>query len=196
MKRLAANLILVLLLIGCTTTESPKIQRVTKIVTGDLTGFPSQHKSFAWYSSQDNAFLPANENRDLVISNTEASITKIMQEKGYNLVPIEQNPDFLIGYGLALESQLSDDEIFGKVGMVVGLSIDGVDQNRFQKGSALVAIYQPGDDMPKWRVLAQGFTDTNKSMKNRKDNIYGVMLSMLSPIPTVQTHLANTNTIK
>lgn len=187
MKRLAANFFLVLLLIGCTTTESPDPQRITKIVTGDLTGLPSQQKSFAWYPVQNNAFLPANENRDLVMTNTETSITKIMQEKGYKLVSIEQDPDFLIGYGLALESQLSDDEIFGKVGMVVGLSIEGVDKDRFQKGTALVAIYLPGDDMPKWRVLAQGFTDTNKSKQSRRDNIYAVMLSMLNPIPATQT---------
>ena len=183
MKRLAANLILVLLLIGCTTTEYPEAQRITKIVTGDLTNLPSQQKTFAWYPAQNKTFLPANENRDLVVNNTETSITKIMQKKGYNLVSIEHDPDFLIGYGLALESQLSDDEIFGKVGMVVGLSIEGVDKDRFQKGTALVAIYLPGDDMPKWRVLAQGFTDTNKSKQSRKDNIYAVMLSMLSPIP-------------
>jgi hypothetical protein len=187
MKRLASNLILVLLLMGCTTTEFPGVQQITKIVTGDLTNLPSQQKSFAWYPSENNAFLPANENRDLVMTNTETSITKIMQEKGYNLVQIEQNPDFLIGYGLALESHLSDDEIFGKVGMVVGLSIEGVDKDRFQKGTALVALYLPGDDMPKWRVLAQGFTDTNKSKQHRKDNIYAVMLSMLSPIPAAQT---------
>lgn len=184
--RLVVNFMLVVLLMGCTTTEYTNNKQVTKIVTGSLTELTSQHKRFAWYPSQNKAFLPANVNRDLVISYTEEAITQIMQDKGYTLVPIDQEPDFLVGYGLALESQLSDEEIFEKVGMVVGLSIAGVDKDKFEKGSALIAIYQPNDREPQWQVLAQGFADTTKSKQSRKDNIYTVMMSMLSTVPPVK----------
>ncbi len=184
--RLVINFMLVVMLMGCTTTEYTNNKQMTKIETGSLTELSSEQKRFAWYPNPKKAFLPANVNRDRVISYTEDAITQILQEKGYTLVPIDQKPDFLVGYGLALESQLSDEEIFEKVGMVVGLSIDGMDKDKFQKGSALVAIYQPNDKDPQWQVLAQGFADTTKTKQSRKDNIYAVMMSMLSTVPPVQ----------
>jgi len=174
--------ILMLVLAGCTTTEYAKITPVTKIVTGDLTNFPQQH-TFAWYPSHSKTFLPDSANKALFTEYTKDAITQIMQDKGYTLVPEPQQADFLVGYGLAIESELSDEEIFDKVGNTVGLVLNHLDPTKFQKGSALIAFYQPLTLQPQWQVLAQGIAKNKASAQARKDNIFAVMHSMLNQVP-------------
>ena len=176
--------ILVFILAGCTTTEYNNSNRITKVVTGDLTHYPQQNSTFAWYPSHSKTFLPDSANKTLFTRYTTSAITRIMQDKGYTLVDDIQQADFLVGYGLAIESELSDDEIFDKVGTTVGLSLNHLDPEQFQKGSAFIAFYQPLTLQPEWQVLAQGITENNKSEQARKNTIYAVMLSILNQVPS------------
>jgi len=175
--------ILMFVLAGCTTTEYVKITPLTKIVTGELTNFAQQQNTFAWYPSHSKTFLPDSANKKLFTEYTQGAITKIMQDKGYTLVDEPQQADFLIGYGLAIESELSDEEIFDKVGNTVGLVLNHLDPTKFQKGSALIAFYQPQTLLPQWQVLAQGIAKNKVSNQEREKNIYAVMYSMLNKVP-------------
>jgi len=177
-------LILMFILAGCTTTEYSNSNRLTKIVTGDLTHFPQQNSTFAWYPNHSKTYLPDSANKVLFTRYTTNAITRIMQDKGYTLVDDIQQADFIIGYGLAIESELSDDEIFDKVGTTVGLSLNHLDPEQFQKGSAFIAFYQPQTLQPEWQVLAQGIAKNNTSEQARKHSIYAVMLSMLNQVPS------------
>ncbi|NQZ93531.1 MAG: DUF4136 domain-containing protein [Moritella sp.] len=176
--------ILMFVLAGCTTTEYVKITPLTKIVIGDLTNFAQQQHTFAWYPNRSKTFLPDSANKTLFTEYTQGAITQIMQNKGYTLVDEPQQADFLIGYGLAIESELSDEEIFAKVGNKVGLVLNHLDPTEFQKGSAFIAFYQPQTLQPQWQVLAQGIAKNKVSTEERKKNIYAVMYSMLNKVPT------------
>lgn len=187
MKRFIIHLVLVLLLAGCVTTSGNGQRTVSKVITGDLAIFSSQNKRFAMYPSVNASYLAGGESSERAIANTKSSIAQIMVEKGYVPVPLNENPDFIIGFGLGLESKITDDEIFDKAGMVVGLSTEGINQKKFQKGTALVAVFAPGIKEPKWRVLTQGMSHMKKSDAARKENIHKLLISMLSSIPSVKS---------
>ncbi|MFT5808149.1 MAG: hypothetical protein ACI9LG_002450 [Moritella dasanensis] len=176
--------ILMFMLTGCTTTEYVTTTPITKIITGDLTHFAQQQRTFAWYPGQSKTFLPDSVNATLLTEYTEAAIAKIMQDKGYTFIDDAQQADFLVGYGLAIESELSDEEIFDKVGNTVGLVLSHDQATEFQKGSALIAFYKPQILQPQWQVLAQGIAKNKASTQARKNNIYAVMHSMLNKVPT------------
>lgn len=176
--------ILMVVLTSCTTTEYVTTTPITKIITGDLTNFEQQQRTFAWYPGQSKTFLPSSANETLLTQYTEEAISKVLQNKGYILVETPQQADFLVGYGLAVESELSDEEIFDKVGNTVGLVLSHHQATEFQKGSALIAFYKPQTLQPQWQVLAQGIAKNKASNQARKNNIYAVMHSMLNHIPT------------
>lgn len=179
--------ILMFLLAGCTTTEYQSTQQLTKVITGDLSHFAQQQHTFSWYPDRSKTFLPSNANKALFTQYTQDAITKIMQDKGYTLVDNTQQADFLIGYGLAIESELSDEEIFDKVGNTVGLVVNHLDPAEFQKGSAFIAFYQPQTLYPQWQVLAQGIAKNKVSSQARKNNINAVMYAMLNQVPRRNT---------
>ncbi|PKH07017.1 DUF4136 domain-containing protein [Moritella sp. Urea-trap-13] len=189
MIKLTMPLLVAILLVGCTTAEYPitsgynKINQLTKVETGDLTQFGQQKLTFAWYPGRGKTFLPADSNSALLTDYTENAITKIMQDKGYIFTYNVQQADFLIGYGLAVESELSDDQIFNKVGSNLGLSMSHLDPDKFQKGSALIAFYNPQTFQTEWQVLAQGIAKVGLSQQARKDKIAAVMFSMLNHVP-------------
>ncbi len=183
MKRFTLPFVFVLLLAGCVTTTGHNHPTINKVITGDLAIFSSPNKRFAMYPSVNASYLGRGESSERAINNTKSSIVQIMAEKGYTPVSINDNPDFIIGFGLGVESKITDDEIFDKAGMVVGLSTEGINQKKFQKGTALVAVFSPGNKEPRWRVLAQGMSHMKKSDGARKENIHTLLTSMLSPIP-------------
>jgi len=182
-------LAMAILLVGCTTSEYPptngynSVNQLTKVETGDLAQFAQQKMTFAWYPGRGKTFLPENSNKALFSNYTETAITQIMQDKGYTFTNNVQQADFLIGYGLAVESELSDEQIFNKVGSNLGLSMSHLDPDEFQKGSAIIAFYNPQTFQTEWQVLAQGIAKIEQSQQARKDKITAVMLSMLNHVP-------------
>jgi hypothetical protein len=190
MIKLTIPLLVAILLAGCTTSEYPqtngynKVNQLTKVETGDLTQFAQQKSTFAWYPGRGKTFLPETSNKALFARYTETSIIQIMQDKGYSFTSNVQQADFLIGYGLAVESELSDEQIFNKVGSNLGLSMSHLDPDKFQKGSALIAFYNQHTFQTEWQVLAQGIAKVGQSQQNRKEKIEAVMFSMLNHVPT------------
>ncbi|GIC78230.1 DUF4136 domain-containing protein [Moritella sp. F3] len=188
-KNIMPLLAMAILLVGCTTSEYPptngynSVNQLTKVETGDLAQFAQQKMTFAWYPGRGKTFLPENSNKALFSNYTETAITQIMQDKGYTFTNNVQQADFLIGYGLAVESELSDEQIFNKVGSNLGLSMSHLDPDEFQKGSAIIAFYNPQTFQTEWQVLAQGIAKIEQSQQARKDKITAVMLSMLNHVP-------------
>ena len=159
--------------------------RTTMVTTGDL-GFISDNTSrFAWHPSLENVVADERIDSEKVVRHMRASITQMMESKGYRLVSIDESPDLLIGFGLALESDMSDTEILMKAGLVAGLSTSGIDSEQYEKGSVLVALFKPKQLQPVWRVLAQGFTDFKQSGKQRQQRFDELISLMLGSIPSI-----------
>ncbi len=180
-------LLLTFILTACVTVDVPKSNptRATMVTTGDL-GFLSQSTPrFAWHPSLARVAAEEGVNDDNVVGLMRASMTKAMEAKGYRLVSIDDSPDLLVGFGIALESEMSDAEILDKAGLVPGLSTVGVDADKHEKGSVLVALFHPRMAEPAWRVLAQGFTDSEQSRDERQQRVDELVSLMLGGVPSI-----------
>ncbi|MBQ4888384.1 DUF4136 domain-containing protein [Shewanella sp. MMG014] len=172
------------LISGCATKEEvnkPAPSRITMVTSGDLSFISSQVKSFAWHPTMFTVHSANKLDDAELVRHMRQSITKIMEQKGYHFAKDNENPNVLIGFGMALESEMSDAEIMKRAGLVAGLSTSGIDDD-FEKGSVLVALFSPNRIQPIWKVLAQGFTETGKPIEDREirfDKLTGMMLSSI-----------------
>ncbi|MEZ9595194.1 DUF4136 domain-containing protein [Shewanella sp. 10N.261.52.F9] len=176
-----------LLLTACSSSDSleqASATRTTMVISGDLSALNTRSKSFAWHPTMFAVHASDEVDSEAVVKHMQKAITKVMQDKGYHLAQAHETPSVLVGYGLALESEMSDKEILKKAGLVAGLSTAGVD-DKYEKGSVLVALFNPNSPMPIWRVLAQGFAELDKSPEQREQRFERLLSSMLKPVPAV-----------
>lgn len=174
-------------LTACVTSEHIETSpmRTTMVTTGDLGFISGKNSSFAWHPSLANVVAGERIDSDKVVRHMQDALTQVMESKGYHLVSIDQSPDLLLGFGLALGSEMSDKEILKKAGLVPGLSTAGIDTEQYEKGSVLVAVFNPMQLQPAWRVLAQGFTDFEQSGKERQQRFDELVSLMLGSVPRI-----------
>ena len=150
-----SNIILVLSLVvltACTANnlDTTPTHRITMVATGDLS---SISKTYAWHETMFVVHTANKMDEDVLRKQLVSSVNKLMAEKGYQLVSINDSPQMTIGFGMALESEMSDTEILAKVGLVPGLNTQDINGD-YEKGSVLIAFFNPNVKLPFWRVLA------------------------------------------
>ncbi|GIU30383.1 DUF4136 domain-containing protein [Shewanella sp. MBTL60-007] len=176
------------LLVGCSSAKHVEAEmaatRTTMVTTGDLELLSHSTKAFAWHPDMFAVHASDEVDSKAVIKHMKAAITQAMEAKGYHLASAHESPSVLVGFGVALESEMSDKEILKRAGLVAGLSTEGVNKE-YEKGSVLVALFSPHSTMPVWRVLAQGFTDLDNSPEQREQRFERLLSAMLKPVPTI-----------
>ncbi|ABZ77390.1 conserved hypothetical protein [Shewanella halifaxensis HAW-EB4] len=176
------------LIAGCSTTDSVESEmsatRTTMVTTGDLSLLSHSTKAFAWHPNMFAVHASDEVDSQAVIKHMQAAIAQAMLAKGYHLATANELPSVLVGFGVALESEMSDKEILKRAGLVAGLSTEGIDKH-YEKGSVLVALFSPHSPMPVWRVLAQGFTDLDNSPLQREERFERLLSAMLKPVPAI-----------
>ncbi len=180
-------LLLTFILTACVTVDVPKSTptRATMVTSGDLSFLSQSTPRFAWHPSLARVATEEGVNEDKVVGLMRTAMTKAMEAKGYQLVSIDESPDLLLGFGIALESEMSDAEILKKAGLVPGLSTAGVDADKHEKGSVLVALFHPRMAEPAWRALAQGFTDSELNKDDRQQRVDELVALMLGAVPSI-----------
>lgn len=174
-----------ILLAGCVTSanNTPISSNLSLLTTGDLSFLTSNTRYFAIHPAISKAYVTDNIDSTKLMSQFETAITEQMVNKGYQQVSYTQSPDVLIGFGIATESQLSDERILSKVGLSAGLITEGVDNRKYEKGSVVIALFTPNQQLPKWKALAQGLTEQDRSDDNKQERINKVIQSMLKSVP-------------
>ncbi|MEZ9200236.1 DUF4136 domain-containing protein [Shewanella sp. 10N.286.54.B9] len=183
---IAAILLGLMALTGCSSqpTEELQVIRTTMVTSGDLSVINSSTKVFDWHPTMFAVHANDEVNKQVVVAHMKSAISKAMLAKGYRQATTHETPNILVGFGLALESEMSDKEILERAGLVPGLSTQGVD-DKYEKGSVLVALFTPHNPQPIWRVLAQGFTELDKKPADREQRFEQLLSTMLKPVPTV-----------
>ncbi len=150
----------VMVLTGCTTTVEPKAYPVATITSGDIEFVPQGASTYAWHPITGSNYLSQEYDEQSIDAHMLMSIRGKLAERGYQEVSLDRQPDFLVGYGVAVESQLSDLELFAKTLMSTGLKIDSddtVDGIQVEKGTVLIALYSASaDPQNRWLVMSQG----------------------------------------
>lgn len=180
-----------LLLSACTTVDkSNAIPLSTGLVSsGDMQSVTAKAKRYAWHPQLSQVKSHPKLTAETVLANSKRLINRDLAKKGYQLVSADSNPDFYVGFGLAMASSMDDDQILSKAGLVAGLSSSTsnqkADEQRFEKGSLFIALFKGLHRQPSWRVLFQGYADFERGKSEQKQHYQATITRMLRPIPMV-----------
>lgn len=184
-------LLLSLFMTACVSVpeeQDTSLSRTTIVASGELNLLhTSAIPTFALHPRLANVVPNEKINSYDVEILMRETIIKVMEQKGYQLVTLNDSPDMLVGYGFALGSSVSDQQILSKTGLVAGLSTHGVDMSEYEKGSVLIELYHPQQVDSVWRVLAQGFTNFEHEGEKRAERFEMLVNSMLGSVVSPNT---------
>ncbi|CAM4107332.1 DUF4136 domain-containing protein [Vibrio neonatus] len=175
-------IVFALFLSACTTTPQHNNNFAIGIVSsGDFQFIQSGAKTYAWHPKSGQAYIDEDADKSSVQNMFNEAIGKSLAEKGYIRVPMSQQPHFIVGYGVAIESELSDDEIFNKTHLATGIPAEDFG-NSEQKGTIVIAMYSYPLMELRWRSLAQAGAEQERDTHQIK----GYVDSMLKEMPQAQ----------
>ena len=177
-------------LAGCVTVEDNAAQplRTTIVMAGDLSGLSTSATTFSWHPELHRIITDKRLDPQQVSQHMQDVLKRTLQAKGYRFVEDPQLADFQVGFGVAMGTEMSDAQILAVAGLVAGLSTEGVNPQKYDKGTVLIALFKPigvqgGNDLV-WRVLAQGFGNVEK-IDELTTNFDSLIDSMLTNLPLV-----------
>ena len=177
-------------LAGCVTVEDNAAQplRTTIVMAGDLSGLSTSATTFSWHPELHRIITDKRLDPQQVSQHMQNVLKQTLQAKGYRFVEDPQLADFQVGFGVAMGTEMSDAQILAVAGLVAGLSTEGVNTQKYDKGTVLIALFKPigvqgGNDLV-WRVLAQGFGNVEK-IDELTTNFDSLIDSMLTNLPLV-----------
>ena len=165
------------LLNGCVTETSHEKSTINVITTGNINDIVSNKKYFSWHPKVNANYLNSVLNEKNTEQKFTSSLIKELEQKGYIYTSDTTQADFYIGYGLGVDTKITDQQILNKTGLNTGLQPSTIsDEN---KASVFIAIYLINQPLSQWTVLAQGYTDTDNERQNAIDELLKFMFSSL-----------------
>lgn len=161
--------------------------RTTVVTSGDLSQLPPSAMTYSWHPTLQKIFVDRRLDQQQVLQHMQDTLKKVLLTKGYRWVEDPQLADFQVGFGIAMGTQMSDEQILAAAGLVPGLSNQGVDLKKYDKGSVLISFFKPTGIAGQlyemvWRVLGQGFANI-KDMDEVKARFDGSIEEMLLSLP-------------
>lgn len=191
MSKILMPFLLILGMSACTVHDASEFQtatapqdRITIVATGELEFLGNGQQTFGLHPQFAKVRLDDEASTETVKKQMNSAIQLAMQAKGYRYVPEADSAELLIGFGVALGDSMSDAEILNKVGLVPGVSEQGIDMRQYEKGSVLLLVFSGEDAMPRWRVLAQGFTQADDLKPGQvHQRLERIIAKMLASVP-------------
>lgn len=165
-----------------TTVENENNFAIGVVTSGDFQFIRANAHTYAWHPDSGKTFLEADMDKKTIRHMFNEAIQRNLAEKGYVRVNLNQSPDFVVGYGVAIESQLSDDELFNKVHMSTGIPADDF-HNGEEKGSLLIAMFNYPLLETKWKALAQSGADAERDPEHSEKKIQDYVNTVLKDMP-------------
>lgn len=173
-----------LFIAGCATKHSDEsmIDRLTMVMTGDVS---LVKKQYAWHPTIFAVHTQNKLDDEELKTQLRNAVDAELASKGYQRVEYGQQVHMTVGFGMALASEMSDEEILQKVGLVPGLTGE-IESKDVEKGSVLIAFYHDNESPPFWRVMAQGFAHLNFTQAQRVESFNALAQKMLSSVPAME----------
>lgn len=166
-------------LTGCVSETYQEKSTVNLVTIGSINDVIAGKHTFAWHPNINANYL----NNTLNENNTEqlfiTSLKNELTQKGFIYTDNPKLADFYVGYGLGIESAISDTQILNKTGLLTGLQpLDS--EKEADKASIFIAVFLPNQINSSWSVLAQGYTNTEDNRKTAMDELLQFMFHSLN----------------
>ncbi|MCE2573518.1 DUF4136 domain-containing protein [Motilimonas eburnea] len=126
---------------------------------------------------EDSRLEPAQVQQEI-----RNAIAAVMQDKGYTYEPDLAKADLVMGFLLALESGVSDQQLIAKFGLspgLVSLNSDG----RYEKATLVVGAMATDTETLYWKSMLQGFADFERARDESERRLDTLVAQMLSDLP-------------
>lgn len=185
-------LLLVGSIVGCTTVEPmpPRPYSYGLVQSGSFEFITPTMKTFAWRPNTGKIFVNSEQSTASLSHLFSETIANVLVEKGYEFVEVDElgnsgrEADFYIGFGLASDEGLTDEQIFQKTQLSTGVASFSVDgQLASHKGSVVIAMFAPNGTMPFWRGLSQRGTGLKIDEDQVEQRVNAMVNMMLNDVP-------------
>lgn len=175
-----------LVLSACTTTTKPTNNFSIGLVTsGDYQFIRSGAKTYAWHPDSGKTYVDKDVSKKTIRHVFNDAISQSLAEKGYMRVSLKQQPDFIVGYGVAVESALNDQDLYEKTQLSTGIPASDFNGSE-EKGTIYIAMYNYPLMELKWKSLAQGASAPELDPEKNEDRIKTYVDRMLKEMPVVK----------
>ena len=178
------SFVLFIFISGCVSETTEEKSTINLVTIGNINDVIVGKHSFSWHPTISANYL----NTELNDNNTEQKfITSLKNEliqKGFIYTDNPTQADFYIGYGLGIDSAISDQQILNKTGLLTGLQPLNITDEEKNKASVFIAIFLPNQVNASWTILAQGYTNTDNNRKNAMNELLQFMFHSLEKITT------------
>ena len=185
MKKLAFIFLSFIFLGGCTSepltdNAEAKTQLLTVVSSGDPVKVLPAFTSFSWSEDYSKVLSATNSQSELEIKmHIKEQIKKYLATKGYQYQADPIQADVVVGFLFALDNDIADADIQSKFGLLPGVSMQGVDNSRYEKGTFLLAILDNRLQTFYWRSAMQGFVDMESDKENEQSERFQFVLNMM-----------------
>jgi len=170
-----------LIMLGCATKMTPSTDnRSSDLSKTTIVSVKYSEKSlpnfasFSWLPAAVKYYEDSRLKNSPIQSYFQEAIRQNLNKRGYRFVSSATDSDFLVGYVLALESSLKDEEINEKYQLNPGLSGQAVNSYQYEKGTLIIDLIDPETKRSIWRGAMQGFAqfDTKEEDRIKRINLY------------------------
>ena len=151
-------LLSVFFITACTVTEQQPPEQKIKAKTSVVSSFFSAKRytpgqQFAWLPGAERYFEDPRIKDQTIKPMLESAIQQSLMNSGYQFTSNPQQAEFLVGYLVALESELDDQAIARLYGSAPGLMVQNTD--KYEKGTLIVDIVDGVTKQSVWRGALQ-----------------------------------------
>lgn len=181
MWKLLSLMLYFLIISGCTTqstaltdNESSDLSKITfTSVTYSERRLPESAR-YSWLPAAEKYYEDARFKNSPIQLYFKEAIQQNLNNRGYRLASSAADSDFLVGYVIALESSLKDEEINRQYQLNPGLPGQAVNSNQYEKGTLIIDLIDPGSKRSMWRGAMQGFArfDTVEEVRKNRINLF------------------------
>lgn len=175
---LTITAVLSVMLLGCVQVPQEQASKQNQLAISSVRDIPVSYSADSVFALspkyvQESSLTP--EQTQAAYHFYAQALIDNLQAHGFSRAVALQKPDFYVGFGVALEADLSDQTINEKFGVTPGLpKHEGLD-----KGSILIYIEDVQTGKKVWRGTAQGFAHQDLDKKQREIRAKNVVAAVM-----------------
>ena len=173
LKQTILTLLSVIFITACTVTEQQPPEQKIKAKTSVVSSFFSAKRyipgqRFAWLPGAERYFDDPRIKDKTIKPMLENAIQMTLSNSGYQFTQDPQQADFLVGYLVALESELDDQAIAKLYGNTPGLPLQSTED--YEKGTLVIDIVDGVTKQSVWRGALQAAVtfDVEHSLRQQR----------------------------
>ena len=168
---------------ACTVTEKqPPEQKITAKTSVVSSFFSAKRyiagQQFAWLPGAERYFEDPRLSDKTLKPMLENAIQQTLSNSGYQYTQIPQQADFLVGYLVALESELDDEAIAKIYGSAPGLMVQNT--NDYEKGTLIIDIVDGVTKQAVWRGALQAAVNFDVEPSVREQRVTSAVKNLLN----------------